>query len=125
MAIDLCVYFRCFVELDHKLKCKLNFEIRERMKLQGPLEAYKRLLQLLLEWLSVYLSEGGDRRGGFRNLLLDGWWLEFWEIILLAAGDVERNPGPRRMSGTDGEYAIVMILFIVIFALCRCRACQS
>ena len=49
--------------------------------------------------LFVYLSEDGDRRGGFRNLLLDGWWLEFWEIILFVAGDVERNPGPRRMTG--------------------------
>ena len=47
----------------------------------------------------VYLSEDGNRRGGFRNLLLDGWWLEFWEIILFVAGDVERNPGPRRVTG--------------------------
>ena len=46
-------------------------------------------LELLLEWLRIYLSLAGYRRGGFRNLLLDGWWLEFWEIILLAAGDVD------------------------------------
>ena len=48
-----------------------------------------------MEWLSVYHS-----KGEFKNLLLDGRCLEFWEIILLAAGDVERNPGPRRMTGT-------------------------
>ena len=64
------------------------------------------LLQTLVSlfWLSVYLSEE-FHRGGFRNLLLDGWWLEFWEIILLAAGDVERNPGPRQI--TDEELAEV------------------
>ena len=60
-------------------------------------EAIDCLLQLLLLWLSAYLSEDA-RRGGFRNLLLDGWWLE---IILLAAGDVERNPGPRQI--TDAQ----------------------
>ena len=58
------------------------------------------LLRLLLWWLSAYLSEDA-RRGGFRNLLLDGWWLEFWEIILLAAGDVERNPGPSPLTDTQ------------------------
>ena len=51
----------------------------------------------LLCWLFTL----GTIRAGFKNLLLDGWWLEFWEIILLAAGDVERNPGPRRMTGID------------------------
>ena len=59
------------------------------------LESYIRLPQPLVEWLIVYFSEGRNDQGGFRNLLLDGWWLEFWEIILLAAGNVERNPGPR------------------------------
>ena len=69
-------------------------------------EALECLLQTLVSsfWLSVYLSEE-SHRGGFRNLLLDGWWLEFWEIILLAAGDVERNPGPRQI--TDEELAKV------------------
>ena len=60
----------------------------------------QRLVQLFMCLLSICLSED-SQRGGFRNLLLDGWWLEFWEIILLAAGDVERNPGPRRMTGMD------------------------
>ena len=66
------------------------------------LEELEYLLQTLLSsfWLSVYLSEE-SHQGGFRNLLLDGWWLEFWEIILLAAGDVEKNPGPRQI--TDEE----------------------
>ena len=63
---------------------------------------YESLLQQLLLLfaclLSLFLSEA-DSQGGFRNLLLDGWWLEFWEIILLAAGDVERNPGPTFMTG--------------------------
>ena len=69
-------------------------------------EALECLLQTLLGsfWLSVYLSEE-SHQGGFRNLLLDGWWLEFWEIILLAAGDVERNPGPRQI--TDEQLAKV------------------
>ena len=56
------------------------------------------LLLLFVCLLSIYLSVT-DPQGGLRNLLLDGWWLEFWEIVLLAAGDVERNPGPRRMTG--------------------------
>ena len=59
----------------------------------------QRLLLLFVCLLSIYLSEA-DPQGGFKNLLLDGWWLEFWEIILLAAGDVERNPGPTFMTGT-------------------------
>ena len=59
-----------------------------------------RLHELLvwLSWIASHLIEDAHR-GGFRNLLLDGWWLEFWEIILLAAGDVERNPGPRQITG--------------------------
>ena len=59
-----------------------------------------RLHELLvwLSWITSHLIEDAHR-GGFRNLLLDGWWLEFWEIILLVAGDVERNPGPRQITG--------------------------
>ena len=73
----------------------MYYWIREEDKEVSQEEALKCLLQTLLAafWLSIYLSEE-FHRGGFRNLLLDGWWLEFWEIILLAAGDVERNPGP-------------------------------
>ena len=55
-------------------------------------EAIHRLLRLFVWCLRLYTIED-THRGGFRNLLLDGWWLEFWEIILLAAGDVERHPG--------------------------------
>ena len=56
-------------------------------------EAIHHLLRLLVWCLRLYTIED-THRGGFRNLLLDSWWLEFWEIILLAAGDVERHPGP-------------------------------
>ena len=68
-------------------------EVAERLVRQERLlEEYKHLLQQFVEWLMVYLSVYG-------GLLLDAWWLEFWELVLLAAGDVERNPGPRRMTG--------------------------
>jgi hypothetical protein len=72
--------------------------IREQDKEISQEEALKYLLHTLISfWLSVYLFQESHQRG-FRNLLLDGWWLEFWEIILLAAGDVERNPGPRQLN---------------------------
>ena len=51
------------------------------------------LVQLLVLWVEGYLSEDGCQ-GTSNDLLLDAWWLEFWELILLAAGDIERNPGP-------------------------------
>ena len=86
------------VELKRLEKSAQEGERLERLKLLPPLEAYKHILQHIIEWLSVYLCEE-SHRGGFRNLVLDGWWLEFWEIILLSAGDVERNPGPRQMTG--------------------------
>ena len=65
----------------------------------------QRLVQLFVCLLSICLSED-SQRGGFRNLLLDGWWLEFWEIILLAAGDVERNPGPTFMTGMSSTEVV-------------------
>ena len=84
---------------------RLNYQERNRVeifRLLVQLKEYRSLLQRLLLLfmclLSICLSED-SQRGGFRNLLLDGWWLEFWEIILLAAGDVERNPGPTFMTG--------------------------
>lgn len=64
-------------------------------------EAIDRLLRL---FECLYAREDAHQ-GGFRNLLLDGWWLEFWEIVLLAAGNIERNPGPRII--TDQELAKV------------------
>ena len=56
----------------------------------------------------------GTNRGGSKNLLLDGWWLEFWEIILLAAGDVERNPGPTFMTGTS----FLPVLYCLAVTVC-------
>ena len=61
--------------------------------------ANKLISEGLYQFPVCWLLSLGTTRGGFRNLLLDGWWLEFWEIILLAAGDVERNPGPTFMTG--------------------------
>lgn len=61
-------------------------------------EAVDQLLQLLAWFLWIEGREGACC-GGCGNLLLDVWWLEFWEIILLTAGDMERNPGPRRITG--------------------------
>ena len=81
---------------------QLNLELarlEKQERLKRLLEEYKHLLQQLVEWLMVYLSEDGGRGSGLSHLLLDAWWLEFWELILLASGDVERNPGPRRMTG--------------------------
>ena len=85
--------------------------LMEQLKYLKPLKQLKlhilRLVGILeppeLEWLSMHLSEDGPQ-GGFRNLLLDWWWLEFWEIIQLAAGDVEGNPGPRRMTGNQQSF---------------------
>ena len=70
-------------------------ELLELLKL---LKLLKLLQRLLMEWLCAYLSEDGCR-GTSNNLLLDGWWLEFWELVLLDAGDIERNPGP--ITGMD------------------------
>ena len=80
----------------------------------------KKLLKLLIRWLSVYLFKEGHR-GGFRNLLLDGWWLEFWEIILLAAGDVERNPGPRQMTGV---WILIQSLLVQLIIVIECYLLQ-
>ena len=76
------------------------YELLRQMEYESLLQ---QLLLLFVCLLSIYFSEA-DPQGGFRNLLLDGWWLEFWEIILLAAGDVERNPGPRQMTGRTKDF---------------------
>ena len=34
-----------------------------------------------------------------KRLLLHDGWLEMWAIILLLSSDVERNPGPRQITG--------------------------
>ena len=48
------------------------------------------------------------------NLLLDGWWLEFWGLLLLAAGDIERNPGPI----TGSQTSLIPDLIRVIYYCC-------
>ena len=80
-------------------------------------EAVERLLQLLVWslWITNYLFESACC-GGFGNLLLDAWWLEFWEIVLLVAGDVERNPGPRQITGKLMNFSNIasLILFVLL-----------
>ena len=83
---------KVFEETDWKLRAVAYVFWLKDISFPGILEPHE------LVMVFVYLSEGGWQ-GGFRNLLLDGWWLEFWEIILFVAGDVERNPGPRQMTG--------------------------
>jgi hypothetical protein len=81
-----------------ELTCQLNGIENERQKIILLRVEY---LESVLEWLLMHCAvhvEDAAHQGGFRNLLLDGWWLEFWEIVLLAAGDVERNPGPRQIT---------------------------
>ena len=90
---------RALDTLDHQERKEIEI-IRILLQWKDYKSLLQRLVQLFVCLLSICLSED-SQRGGFRNLLLDGWWLEFWEIILLAAGDVERNPGPRRMTGMD------------------------
>ena len=83
-----------------RAQLQAQLQAKVQAELQAELQEYKymrKLLQQLLFWLDILSSVSS----GFRNLLLDGRWLEFWEIILLAAGDVERNPGPTGMSPTD------------------------
>ena len=90
----MCDDLRSDLQSLYQWVCKEDKEISQEL---APVD----LLLQLLEWLSritSYLIEDA-RRGSFRNLLLDGWWLDFWEVILLAAGDVERNPGPRQITG--------------------------
>ena len=78
-------------ELDRTLYLEAQLRTDLRAKLRAKLWEVH-----FLCWLRTLSIDSG----GSRNLLLDGWWLEFWEIILLAAGDVERNPGPTFMTGT-------------------------
>ena len=77
-------------ELDRTLYLEAQLRTDLRAELRAKLWELRFLC--LLRTLSI-------DSGGSRNVLLDGWWLEFWEIILLAAGDVERNPGPTFMTG--------------------------
>ena len=75
---------------------------RTAERIQRALERVAELLKvvsrLLMRLLYAYLSVDGHQNTS-NNLLLDGWWLEFWELVLLAAGDIERNPGP--ITGMD------------------------
>ena len=89
----------------HNLKDEFEQKLRElKCQRQEILLRVAYLYSLLVWVLTLYAVHVEDvHEGGFRNLLLDGWWLEFWEIVLLAAGDVERNPGPRQV--TDEQLA--------------------
>ena len=93
----------------HDLKDKFEQKLQEVDCRQQEILLRVAYLDSLLDiWLLVLYAvyaEDASHQGGFRNLVLDGWWLEFWEIILLAAGDVERNPGPRQI--TDEQLAKV------------------
>ena len=87
------------------LKCEFMQKLRELNRWQKEILLKVAYLDSLLVWLLVLYAvhaEDAHEGGGFKNLL-DGWWLEFWEIVLLAAGDVERNPGPRQI--TDDQLA--------------------
>ena len=104
-------------EVKYLLQCELKEDMSAIEFLQWKDEEAReahRLLQLLVWLFQVYLSEE-SHRGGLRNLLLDGWWLEFWEIILLAGGDVERNPGPRQITGESAMRRIQIIYFHLCF----------
>jgi hypothetical protein len=92
----------------HNLKCKFVQKLRELNCWQKEILLRVAYLEnLLVVWLlTLYAVHVEDaHQGGFRNFVLDSWWLEFWEIVLLAAGDVERNPGPRQI--TEEELAKV------------------
>jgi hypothetical protein len=87
----------------HNLKCEFEQKLQElncRQKQILLRVAYldSQLLAWLLVLYAVHVEDAAHQGGGLRNLVLDGWWLEFWEIVLLAAGDVERNPGPRQIT---------------------------
>ena len=88
-------------EINCQLKKIENEPQRQEILLR--IAYFSSLLACLLVLYAVYVEDA--HQGGFRNSLLDGWWLEFWEIVLLAAGDVERNPGPRQI--TDEQLAEV------------------
>jgi flagellar motility protein MotE (MotC chaperone) len=101
---------RC--EFEQKLQ-KLNCDLKEvycqlreikwqRQEFEDLLRiAYVHLESLFVRLVTLFDEVDAAHQDGFRNFLLDGWWLEFWEIILLAAGDVERNPGPRQITGEE------------------------
>ena len=100
--------FVCKYEFEWKLE-ELNCQLRKiESQRQLTVEEIACLSSLLVYQVLLVLcavEDASRQGGGFRNFVLDGWWLEFWEIILLAAGDVERNPGPRQI--TDEQLAKV------------------
>ena len=93
---------RSLQKLEQKLVGKvqdLNCQLKEielrRQEILLRIAYFSSLLVCQLVLYAVHVEDA--HQGGIRNLILDGWWLEFWEIILLAAGDVESNPGPRQI----------------------------
>ena len=70
-------------------------------------KAVKDLLQQLFTWLSQYIL-GNQYHCSFKSLLKKMEEQEFWDIVLVIAGNVEQNPGPPWMSG----------IIIINFNLC-------
>ena len=100
---------REFEQKLHELKYNMKEVYRQLRGIKWQRQEFEDLLRIaynLFVWLvALYDEEDAAHQDVIRNLVLDGWWLEFWEIILLAAGDVERNPGPRQI--TDEQLAEV------------------
>ena len=67
------------------------------------LEDYVHLLELILNNFTEFYKQHANKQDTYNRLLLEGRGLKYWKIILLAAGDVERNPGPRRLTGIMNE----------------------
>ena len=56
-----------------------------------------------------------------KRLLLHDGWLEMWAIILLLSSDVERNPGPRQITGKFTfmyDYNTIPHMLLLYFAFC-------
>ena len=81
------------------LKQKVVEILRSQLEYRGLLLFQLQQQLLFLCFLSICVFKSDPSDDIKNNVLLDEWWWKKWEIILLAAGDVERNPGPRRMTG--------------------------
>ena len=66
-------------------------------------KAVEDLLQQLFTWLSQYIL-GNQYHCSFKSLLKKMEEQEFWDIVLVIAGNVEQNPGPPWMSGIISNF---------------------